>query len=72
MDENETLSYICYYDKRNPEYCHEEYDDDNIEQKKDRCFCDNCFYGRHKLALEILRLQKELNTNKGANSDKRQ
>ena len=44
---------LCLYDKRNPAY--------NIEdgEKQNPCYCDNCFYGRNKLALEILKLKGE-------------
>ena len=60
---------LCYYDLRNPDgisqfkedkalYC---LDDDDFKglgnfAKKD-CGCDNCFYGRHKLANYILEIQ---------------
>lgn len=45
---------LCYYDKRNPEYVGE----DEPERKSKKCFCDNCFYGRDRLANEIISLQK--------------
>ena len=32
------------------------YPDPPLEQ----CYCDNCFYGRHKLALTIIYLLQEL------------
>lgn len=61
MRNNEILKNLCYYDKRNPDYNGE------VANSAVRlpvkvgvcvCYCDNCFYGRHKLALEILKLQK--------------
>ena len=60
MDIQEILSNLCYYDKRNPDNI---LDDDNDiitleERKKKGCFCDNCFYGRTKLAEELLKYIK--------------
>jgi hypothetical protein len=45
-------SKLCWYDKRHPDY-----DEQENEGTKPRvnCFCDNCFYGRDELALEILK-----------------
>jgi len=51
MNETEILSNLCYHDPRNPDYT----DDD--DDKPENCYCDNCFYGRDKLAKEILRLR---------------
>ena len=48
MTKDEVLSSLCYYDPRNPDY-----DAENGEKVKD-CACDNCFYGRTKLAEHIL------------------
>jgi len=48
--------YLCTHDVRNPYYGdidHYEYDRPGPD-----CACDNCFYGRNDLALEILRLQE--------------
>lgn len=47
------LENLCAYDKRNPDYLFEE---DEPIKPRESCFCDNCFYGRNKLAVEILRL----------------
>jgi len=48
---------LCYNDKRNPLYIEDEYaDEDEVKVNKD-CYCDNCFYRRHELAIEILRLR---------------
>ncbi len=46
---------LCYYDKRNPFYNA----DDDIAPR-DGCACDNCFYGRDQMALEMIRLREEL------------
>jgi hypothetical protein len=50
MDQYTLYSYLCYYDPRNPYF-----DQDSIPSEP-RCFCDNCFYGRTTLALELIRL----------------
>lgn len=53
MEENEILENLCCYDTRNPFKIEVEED----EKPKGKCFCDNCFYGRSKLANEILKLK---------------
>jgi len=58
------FSNLCYYDKRNPDCTA---DDEDIEDHKQHllrlsnklgytktCSCDNCFYGRTKLAEYII------------------
>jgi hypothetical protein len=61
MEEKEILENLCYYDKRNPDCT---IDDEDIEayqksliKKNKTCSCDNCFYGRTKLAEEIIKLK---------------
>jgi hypothetical protein len=55
----EILQSLCYYDKRNPDCS---LDDEDIEEyklsikKNNSCSCDNCFYGRTKLAEELLKV----------------
>ena len=50
---------LCYYDERNPDrYSLDE--DDKMEPRRPGCACDNCFYGRDPLALEVIRLRKAL------------
>lgn len=67
MDKQEILSNLCYYDKRNPDSSQ---DDEEIAdhkknlEKKNVCYCDNCFYGRTKLANELLNTLELLNKNK--------
>ena len=56
---------LCIHDKRNPNnpdnlYPFDKDKEEVIEPRKD-CACDNCFYGRDKLALEILRLREKSN-----------
>jgi len=61
QDANYVLSNLCDYDERNPEGVASEYTKEELEKKwKDiketGCYCDNCFYGRSKLAEMILSL----------------
>jgi len=49
---------LCYYDKRNPDG-HYHFNDEEIE-KPENCKCENCFYGRTKLAEELLILDAKL------------
>jgi hypothetical protein len=51
----QVLGNLCTYDSRNPGYVH--FEDDDSSKLSLQCFCDNCFYGRDKLAREILRLR---------------
>jgi hypothetical protein len=67
MTTEEILQSLCYYDKRNPDCTA---DDEDIEDHKTQllrvskklgynktCSCDNCFYGRTKLAEELLKAE---------------
>jgi hypothetical protein len=45
-------SRLCVYDKRNPDYL--PYDEDDLTRKPTNCNCDNCFYGRTKMADFII------------------
>jgi len=59
MEKTDVLGNLCYYDRRNPMYEDLYLDDDEPREPRKECFCDNCFYGRDELALEILRLMEE-------------
>lgn len=48
--------YLCYHDKRNPFYIEDTGGEDN---KSGQCYCDNCFYQRHELAVRILELESQ-------------
>jgi len=57
MTEQDIFENLCTYDPRNPLY--DPYWTEDIHTGKPReprigCYCDNCFYGRDKLALELL------------------
>ena len=58
MKKEEVLSNLCCYDKR---YVHRwsKEDDEIQERAEETCHCDNCFYGRTKLAEYILKLLAE-------------
>ena len=43
---------LCVYDKRNPDYLL--YDEDDLTKQPKKCSCDNCFYGRTKMANFII------------------
>jgi hypothetical protein len=48
---------LCNYD---PEYSHYIQDDEDTEliaPRSSQCYCDNCFYGRDKLAIKIKELE---------------
>ena len=54
------LERLCYYDIRHPDY---EMDDD-APKPMENCYCDNCFYGRSKLAEEIVKLYEIINNDR--------
>lgn len=56
MTADEIYKNLCIYDERYP--LHNDLDLDNV--KPDDCHCDNCFYGRNKLALHALKLREEI------------
>lgn len=67
MTEAQVKTNLCIYDRRNPDFMIAEeygYDKEDIDATgnfaKPNCGCDNCFYSRHKLAEEILRLMGTL------------
>jgi hypothetical protein len=69
MNREEILTKLCYYDLKNPDNCIDNYnltkEELNIPQIEGKdyankdCLCDNCFYGRTKLATELLKYVKE-------------
>lgn len=52
MNQKEILLSLCYHDERNPLNT-----GDAKPPRQETCLCDNCYYGKDKLAMEILRLQ---------------
>jgi hypothetical protein len=54
---------LCYYDAENPNNNLDCYDDEEERPKpRENCHCDNCFYGRDKLARYILSNQQSTGT----------
>jgi len=63
MNINKIYENLCIRDSRNPMYdelkdSYEPYD--IMPEPRADCACDNCFYGRDRLALEIIRLRIKL------------
>lgn len=56
MQQKEIYSKLCVYDSRHPEFSRFE-ESERVSPRLD-CHCDNCHYGRDRLAVEILRLQE--------------
>lgn len=56
MTTTEIKQQLCIYDKRNP------YNDTDQPEKINGqiCNCDSCYYGKHQLASELLRVKSEL------------
>ena len=67
INKDTVYSYLCYYDMRNPVGIMNDIqpDDPYIYQLKkgSECSCDNCFYGRTKLAEYTISLLKEREKN---------
>jgi len=58
MTKEEVVKNLCYKDNRNPDH-YENIFGEPPTPRPEPCFCDSCFHGRDKLALEILRLLEE-------------
>jgi hypothetical protein len=59
MSEQEIKSNLCYYDPKNPNNNLDAYEDEDRPQPRKKCYCDNCFYGRDKLAMQLLEVIRE-------------
>ena len=57
LTKEEVYESLCYYDKRSSGELYG-YDDDVTPPRKKDCMCDNCFYKRDRLAMEIIRIQE--------------
>lgn len=59
MELEEIFGNLCNRDPRHPMFV-ELYGEDDCRPvpRAPECSCDNCFYGRDRLALEILRLKE--------------
>lgn len=58
MEIAEIVGYLCVRDSRNPDFIDfvELFDEEENPEPRVDCQCDNCYYNRDILALEILRL----------------
>ena len=61
ISEREIKSNLCYYDPRNQNDSLGADEDEDYPQPRKKCSCDNCFYGRDKLAIQLLqaRVQRD-------------
>ena len=56
LTDTEILENLCVYDPRSPDYADivQSFDAEDIPSPRGGCHCDNCFYGRDRLATHIL------------------
>lgn len=65
---SEIAEKLCYYDTRNPNGVKSYMTKKEIKElgytatSRQHCSCDNCFYGRTKLAEYIIKLKGQLNS----------
>ena len=59
MKEIEVRRMLCAKDTRHPDFAYL-FDVEDRHIPREGCACDNCFYGRDKMAVEILRLRYEV------------
>lgn len=64
VSHEEVFNYLCWYDRRHPQWAevHEMLDPEDIREPRQDCSCDNCFYKRDVLAREIIRLRESIST----------
>jgi len=55
----EVYENLCNYDPRKPYGYISFVDKKDLKKPRQDCHCDNCHYGRDKLAREILKLTKK-------------
>lgn len=60
MKTEDIYSNLCAYDPRNPNYYYDEEWDIGYKERPKNCSCDNCFYGRDRLANELLKYRKAI------------
>ena len=59
MSDQEIKINLCYYDPKNPNSNLDAYEDEDRPQPRNECCCDNCFYGRDKLAMQLIEAKRE-------------
>lgn len=60
MSEQEIKTNLCYYDPENPSNNLDAYNDEDCQAPRNKCACDNCFYGRDNLAVQLLEAREAL------------
>ena len=60
---------LCVYDTRHPEHGGFYRDEDKAREPRKNCWCDNCQYGRDKLAVELLKYKDLLEKIMSKNSN---
>jgi hypothetical protein len=63
MTIEEIRSNLCSYDPRNPNYYYDEEWNIGHKEPPTKCSCDNCFYGRTKMANYIIQLLEQYEKN---------
>ena len=60
MTNEEIKGNLCYHDRDNQKNSNiDDYDEEDRPQPRNGCYCDNCFSGRDKLAVQMLETQRE-------------
>ena len=60
MSDQEIKTNLCDYDPENPNSNLDAYEDEDLPQPRtEGCCCDNCFYGRDKLAIQLFEAKRE-------------
>lgn len=61
MKQEDIFWNLCTKDPRHPLFPDVYGDEDSPPTPREKgCCCDSCFYGRDRLAMEILKLQEQL------------
>lgn len=60
MTESQVFERLCLKDSRHPLFEEMGWKPPRDQPRTENCSCDNCFYGRDEMALEILRLREEM------------
>lgn len=59
MEEAEVKQRLCWYDTRHPDFVPQD-EDVFGHYRQPYCLCDNCMYGRSRMAEEILSLRERI------------
>jgi len=72
MNIESILKHICVHDPQSPYFddLHHYDEQDELPKPRNGCFCDNCFYGRDALAIELLNYARaEMFSDKSQNTE---